>query len=49
MTRKSADLTGHHRYALVHEDDADLVAYQFSSGDGVWRTLSTWMIPRTAC
>ena len=36
-----------HRYELVHGDDADFIAYQRKVGDGVWQTVSTWMIPRT--
>ena len=36
-----------HRYKLVHGEDADFVAYQRKSGDGLWQTVSTWMIPRT--
>ena len=38
-----------HRYELVHGDDADFIAYQRKFGDGVWQTVSTWMIPRTEC
>jgi hypothetical protein len=34
-----------YRYELVHGDVADFVAYQWQLGDGVWKTLSTWMIP----
>jgi hypothetical protein len=37
-----------HRYELVHGEDADFVAYQRKFGDGRWRTVSTWMIPRAA-
>ena len=36
-----------HRYELVHGEDADFIAYQRKFGDGLWQTLSTWMIPRT--
>jgi hypothetical protein len=36
-----------HRYELVHGEDADFIAYQRRFGDGRWRTVSTWMIPRT--
>ena len=36
-----------HRYELVHGEDADFVAYQRKFGDGLWQTVSTWMIPRT--
>ena len=34
-----------YRYELVHGDDADFIAYQRNSGDGVWQTVSVWMIP----
>ncbi len=34
-----------YRYELVHDDDADFIAYQRKAGDGVWRTVSVWMIP----
>ena len=37
-----------HRYELVHGEDADFIAYQ-RFGDGLWQTVSTWMIPRTEC
>ena len=36
-----------HRYELVHGEDADFIAYQRRFGDGLWQTVSTWMIPRT--
>jgi hypothetical protein len=36
-----------YRYELVHGEDADFIAYQRKFGDGLWRTVSTWMIPRT--
>ena len=36
-----------HRYELVHGEDADFVAYQRKLGDGLWQTVSTWMVPRT--
>lgn len=35
-----------YRYELTHSDDADFIAYQHKSGDGVWQTVSVWMIPR---
>jgi hypothetical protein len=38
-----------HRYELLHGEDADFVAYQRKFGDGLWQTVSTWMIPRTEC
>ena len=38
-----------HRYELVHGEDADFVAYQRKFGDGLWQTVSTWMIPRAEC
>jgi len=34
-----------YRYELQHGDDADFVAYQRRLRDGVWRTVSIWMIP----
>ena len=36
-----------HRYELVHGEDADFIAYQRKFGDGLWQTVSAWMIPRT--
>jgi hypothetical protein len=36
-----------YRYELMHGEDADFIAYQRKLGDGLWRTVSTWMIPRT--
>jgi hypothetical protein len=36
-----------HRYELLHSEDADFIAYQRKFGDGLWQTVSTWMIPRT--
>jgi hypothetical protein len=36
-----------HRYQLVHGEDADFIAYQRKFGDGLWLTVSTWMIPRS--
>jgi hypothetical protein len=38
-----------HRYELVRGEDADFIAYQRKFGDGLWQTVSTWMIPRTEC
>ena len=38
-----------HRYELVHGEDADFIAYQRKFGDGLWQTVSTWMIPRSEC
>jgi hypothetical protein len=37
-----------YRYEPVHSDEGDFIAYQRRSG-GVWRTVSVWMIPQTAC
>jgi hypothetical protein len=37
-----------HRYELVHGEDADFIAYQRKFGDGLWQTVSAWVIPRTA-
>ena len=36
-----------HRYELVHGEDADFIVYQRKFGDGLWQTVSTWMVPRT--
>lgn len=47
MARKSQQPT-QYRYELVHDGDADFVAYQRFLG-GVWRTFSTWMVPRSGC
>jgi hypothetical protein len=47
--KQSKHSTKSHRYELVHGDDADFIAYQRKFGDGVWQTVSTWMIPRTEC
>jgi hypothetical protein len=38
-----------HRYELVHGEEADFIAYQRKFGDGLWQTVSTWMIPRSEC
>jgi hypothetical protein len=35
-----------HRYELGHGEDADFIAYQRKFGDGLWQTVSAWMIPR---
>jgi hypothetical protein len=35
-----------HRYELVYGEDADFIAYRRKSDDGLWQTVSTWMIPR---
>ena len=48
MERQTGDLTMF-RYELVHGDDADFIAYQRQLGDGVWQTLSRWMIPGRDC
>ena len=37
-----------YRYEVQHSDNADIVAYQRKSSDGVWRTISVWMIPQPA-
>ena len=34
-----------YRHKLVHADSADFVAYQRKLSDGVWQTVSLWMIP----
>lgn len=38
-----------YRYELVHGEDDDFIAYQRRSDDGVWQTLSVWMIPPDVC
>ncbi|WP_275196790.1 hypothetical protein [Bradyrhizobium sp. CSA207] len=38
----------HYRYEMQHSDDASFVAYQRRSGDGLWYTISLWMIPEAA-
>jgi hypothetical protein len=35
------------RYEFVHGDDSEFIVYQRQLGDGVWQTLSRWMIPST--
>ena len=50
-TDKESSMTRHvepYRYEIQHSDDADFVAYQRKSGDGVWQTISVWMIPEPA-
>ena len=37
-----------YRYELMDGDDADFIAYERKSGDGVWQTVSVWMIPQAA-
>jgi hypothetical protein len=37
-----------YRYQPMHGDDADFMAYQRRLGDGVWQTVSVWMIPQIA-
>jgi hypothetical protein len=48
MEKQTGDLTMF-RYELVHGDDAEFIAYQRQLGDGVWQTLSRWMIPGRDC
>jgi hypothetical protein len=38
--------TNSYRHELMRDNGADLVAYQRNSGDGVWQTVSVWMIPQ---
>jgi hypothetical protein len=48
-TDKESSMTRHikpYRYEIQHGDDADFVAYQHKSSDGVWQTISVWMIPQ---
>ena len=40
--------TSSYRHKLSHNDGADFVAYQCNLGDGVWQTVSVWIIPRQA-
>ena len=35
------------RYELVDGEDAEFIAYQQQLNDGIWQTLSRWMIPGT--
>lgn len=37
-----------YRYEVQHSDEADFIAYQRKSGDGLWQTVSMWMIPQQA-
>ena len=39
---------GSHRCEIEHGDDADFVTYRRKSSDGVWQTISMWMIPEPA-
>jgi hypothetical protein len=48
---KESSMTRHiepYRYEVQHSGDADFVAYQRKSSDGVWQTISVWMIPQPA-
>jgi hypothetical protein len=38
-----------YRYELVHGDDANFVTYQLGLNEGVWQTVSVWMVPQTTC
>jgi hypothetical protein len=38
--------TNSYRHKLMRGNGADLVAYQRNSGDGVWQTVSVWIIPQ---
>jgi hypothetical protein len=49
MTMQTERSIKSHRYEVVHDEDAEFVAYQRKCGDGFWQTISTWMIPRTTC
>jgi hypothetical protein len=46
MEKQTGDLTMF-RYERVHGDDAEFITYQLQIDDGVWQTLSRWMIPGT--
>ena len=37
-----------YRHKRVHRDDADFIVYQRESAEGVWQTVSVWMIPQMA-
>ncbi|MBR1216529.1 hypothetical protein JQ557_00895 [Bradyrhizobium sp. U87765 SZCCT0131] len=37
-----------YRYELMHDEGADYIAYRRQAGDGVWQTVSVWMIPADA-
>ena len=37
-----------YRHERVHRDDADFIVYQRKSDNGVWQTVSAWMIPQSA-
>jgi hypothetical protein len=46
MTARSKSSIAY-RHQIIHDDDADLIAYQLRLNDGTWQTLSQWMIPST--
>jgi hypothetical protein len=46
MEKRTGDLTMF-RYEFVHGDDSEFIVYQRQLGDGVWQTLSRWMVPST--
>ncbi|MDA9499214.1 hypothetical protein XI05_17430 [Bradyrhizobium sp. CCBAU 11357] len=51
FSTQESSMTRHlesYRYEIQYSDDADFVAYQRKSSDGVWQTVSTWMIPASA-
>jgi hypothetical protein len=33
------------RYEFVRDEEADFVVYQRKCADGLWQTVSIWMIP----
>jgi hypothetical protein len=35
------------RYEFVRDEDAEFVVYQRKCADGLWQTVSMWMIPGT--
>lgn len=49
MSKPNTTSSQNHRYELVRDAGADFVAYQRRRDDGLWQTVATWMIPRTAC
>jgi hypothetical protein len=46
MEKRTGELTMF-RYEFVRADDSEFIVYQRQLGDGVWQTLSRWMIPST--
>jgi hypothetical protein len=38
-----------YRYELVRGHGADFVAYQWKLDEGIWQTVSVWMVPQAKC